>query len=340
MKQTMQAVVFQGEGRWQLDDVPMPQITADDDVLLKVDRVSICGTDVHILSVPPGHPATPGSILGHEYVATVVEVGRAVRHVTVGDRVVVDPNLTCGFCEYCRRGMTNFCENMTSLGIFRHGGLAEFNIAPARALHKINPSVAPERASLAEPLSCVLPAFEKAQFIPGESVVILGAGPIGLMFLMLFKAAGASTVIVAEPTDFRRRKALELGADAVVDPTSEEMGEVVRSLTRLGADVVVDAVGTLLPEAVALARRGGRVVLFGMNQQAERPINQYWLTRYEISLVGSYIQRTAFPHVVRLLEAGVLPVEKLVTHHLRLSEFGIGLDAMRRGEALKVSIAP
>jgi 2-desacetyl-2-hydroxyethyl bacteriochlorophyllide A dehydrogenase len=340
MTQTMQAVVFQGEGRWQLDDVPLPEITADDDVLLKVDRVSICGTDVHILSLPPGHPATPGSILGHEYVATVVEVGRAVRHVTPGDRVVVDPNLTCGLCDYCRRGMTNFCENMTSLGIFRHGGLAEFNVAPARALHRISRSVAPERASLAEPLSCVIPAFEKTQFTPGESVVILGAGPIGLMFVMLFKIAGAGSVIVTEPADFRRRKAIELGADAAIDPTKEDVVEAVRSVTRLGADVVVDAVGTLLPEAVVLARRGGRVVLFGMNQQAERPVNQYWLTRYEISIMGSYIQRTAFPHVVRLLEAGVLPVERLITHRLRLSEFGIGLDAMRRGEALKVSIAP
>lgn len=340
MTQTMQAVVFQGEGRWQLDDVPMPEITADDDVLLKVDRVSICGTDVHILSVPPGHPATPGSILGHEYVATVVEVGRAVHHVAPGDRVVVDPNLTCGFCDYCRRGMTNFCENMTSLGIFRHGGLAEFNVAPARALHRISRSVAPERASLAEPLSCVVPAFEKAQFTPGESAVILGAGPIGLMFVMLFKTAGAGRVVVTETADFRRRKAMELGADAVIDPTKEDVGEAVRSVTRLGADVVVDAVGTLLPEAVVLVRRGGRVILFGMNQQAERAVNQYWLTRHEISIMGSYIQRTAFPYVVRLLEAGVLPVEKLITHRLRLSEFGIGLEAMRRGEALKVSITP
>jgi 2-desacetyl-2-hydroxyethyl bacteriochlorophyllide A dehydrogenase len=340
MSKTMQAVVFQGEGRWRLEDVEMPEITTSDEVLLKVERASICGTDVHILAVPPGHPATPGSILGHEYVATVVGTGSRVRHLAPGDRVVIDPNITCGFCDYCRMGMTNLCENMTSLGIFRHGGLAEFNVAPATALHRISPSIPLERAMLAEPLACILPAFEKAQFVPGESVAILGAGPIGLMFLMLFKAAGASIVCVIEPGDFRRQKALEFGADLALNPTSDDVVKAVVSLTRRGADIVIDAVGTLLPEAIAVVRRGGRVILFGMNQQAERPVNQYGLTRYEISVLGSYIQRTAFPKVVRILEAGLVPVEKLVTHRLRLSDFGIGLQAMRTGEALKVSVEP
>src|SRR5215216_5961904 len=138
MVETMQAIVFRGEGKWALEDFPRPRIEADDDVLLKVDRVSICGTDIHILSVPQGHPATEGSILGHEYVATVVDTGTGVRGLAHGDRVVVNPNITCGLCDYCQLGLTNVCENMTSLGIFRHGGLAEFNLAPAKALHKIS----------------------------------------------------------------------------------------------------------------------------------------------------------------------------------------------------------
>ena len=141
----MRAVVFRGEGKWAVESVAVPRVRADDDVLLKVDRGSICGTDLHILSVPPAHPATPGSILGHEYVATVVEGGNKVTQLKSGDRVVVNPNVTCGICRYCQMGLSNVCENMTTLGIFRDGGLAEFNLAPARALHKISRDVPPDR---------------------------------------------------------------------------------------------------------------------------------------------------------------------------------------------------
>jgi 2-desacetyl-2-hydroxyethyl bacteriochlorophyllide A dehydrogenase len=340
MSGTMQAVVFRGEGRWGLESFPVPKIQTDDDVLLKVDRASICGTDIHILAVPPGHPATPGSILGHEYVATVVDAGKAVAHLKPGDRVVIDPNITCGLCRYCRLGMSNVCENMTTLGIFRHGGLAEYNLAPAKALHKISREVPPERATLAEPLSCVLHAFEKSVLVPGEGVAILGAGPIGLLFFLLFKAAGAGKVFVIEPVEFRRRVAESLGADAVLDPKKVNCADEVKSATELGADIVVDAAGTLLPDSLEILRRGGRAILFGMNQHATRELNQYWITRYEVSIVGSYIQRTAFPKVVRLLEAGVLPLEKLITHQLRLGEIARAWEAMRSGEAIKAVVEP
>jgi len=336
----MQAVVFHGDGRWGVESTPLPHITSDDDVLLKVERASICGTDVHILATPPGHPATPGSVLGHEYVATVEETGAGVAHLQRGDRVVIDPNITCGLCAYCRLGMTNVCERMTTLGIFRHGGLAEFNLAPAKSLHRISPEVPPERATLAEPLSCVLHAFEKAQLTPGESVVILGAGPIGLTFLLLSKTAGAGKVFLVEPVEFRRRAAQSFGADVVLNPASDNISEEIKSATTVGADVVIDAAGTQLPEALQIVRPGGRVILFGLNQHATRDFNQYFPTRYEITIFGSFIQRTEFPKVVRLLEAGNLPLENLVTHRLALNEISEGFRAMRAGEAIKVVVKP
>src|SRR5215475_10196110 len=223
MPETMQGIVFRGEGHWGLESLPLPRIEAFDDVLLKVDRASVCGTDIHILATPPGHPATPGSILGHEYVATVVEVGQGVRDLSPGDRVVIDPNITCGTCEYCRLGMSNACSNMTTLGIFRHGGLAEFNLAPARALHRINPDVPLDRATLAEPLSCVLHAFEKTALVPGESIAILGAGPIGLLFAMLFRAAGAGKILIVEPVEFRRQMAEQFDVDCAIDPNADDL---------------------------------------------------------------------------------------------------------------------
>jgi 2-desacetyl-2-hydroxyethyl bacteriochlorophyllide A dehydrogenase len=340
MLETMQGIVFRGEGRWGLENLPAPRIQALDDVLLKVDRASVCGTDIHILATPPGHPATPGSILGHEYVATVREMGPGVRDLQPGERVVIDPNITCGTCEYCRLGLSNACANMTTLGIFRHGGLAEFSLAPAKALHRIDPAVPLDRATLAEPLACVLHAFEKAALIPGESVAILGAGPIGLLFAMLFKAGGAGKILIVEPVTFRRKMAEQFSVDYALDPADRDIAAEVRAVTRIGADVVVDAAGTLLPEAVNLVRRGGRVLLFGMNQHANRAVNQYLVTRHEISILGSFIQRTAFPKVVKILEAGLLPVEKLVTHRLALADMHSGLEAMKKGQAIKVVVSP
>lgn len=340
MAASMQAIVFHGEGKWAVEAVAQPQITTNEDVLLKVDRAGICGTDLHILSTPQGHPATPGSILGHEYVATVVDAGNGVTHLQRGDRVVVDPNITCGLCQYCRLGMTNVCARITTLGIFRHGGLAEFNVAPARSLHRISQAVPVERAALAEPLACVWHAFEKSGLTPGESVAILGAGPIGLLFLLLFKSAGAGKVFLVEPADFRRQQADALGADGAINPKTQNSASEIKAATCLGADIVVDTVGSLLPEALEAVRPGGRVVLFGMNQHAERPINQYFLTRNEITIFGSVIQRTAFPQVVRALEAGMAPFEKLITHRIGLAELGSGLEALRHGAAIKVLAQP
>jgi threonine dehydrogenase-like Zn-dependent dehydrogenase len=253
---------------------------------------------------------------------------------------VIDPNITCGLCRYCRLGLSNMCEKMTTLGIFRHGGMAEYNLAPAQSLHKISSDVPVERATLAEPLACVLHAFEKSQPLPGESVVIVGAGPIGLMFLMLYKTAGVGKVFVIEPREFRRRAAAGLGADFTLDPTSDDCAVEIEAATDVGADLVVDAAGTMLPAALKFVRRGGRVVLFGMNLHAVGEINQYYVTRHEVSILGSFIQRTSFPKAVRILESGVLPLEKLVTHKLRLQETGKAWEAMHGGEAIKAVIEP
>ena len=318
----------------------MPSLASDDDVLLKIDSASICGTDLHILSVPPGHPATPGSMLGHEYVATVEQVGSAANGLESGDRVVIDPNLTCGLCRPCRSGQTNCCENMTTLGIFRNGGLAEFNVAPAKALHKINRDVPPEQAALAEPLTCVLHAFEKVLITPGASVVVIGAGPIGLLFSMLYKSAGAGMTIVIEPVDYRRQVAEACGADTVLDPTAVDSTEAIQSATRGGADVVIDAAGRFFQQALDLARPGGRVILFGMDQRAECSVKQFGITRSEVTIFGSFIQNTAFPKVVKILESGILPMEKLVTHQFGLEEFGSAIELLRQGQAVKTVLSP
>jgi threonine dehydrogenase-like Zn-dependent dehydrogenase len=336
----MRAVVFRRTGEWGCERVAVPRLEAPDQVLLRVDRTGICDTDLRILSDPPGQPAMPGSILGHEYVASVEETGPAVRDLRSGDRVVVDPHVTCGRCDYCRLELTNACEQMTTLGIFCDGGLADFSVAPARSLHRIGRDVPLDHAVLAEPLASVLHAFGLAALVPGERVAILDAGPIGLLLLLVLRWAGAGTVVVVEPGESRRRLAAELGADAAAESARGDHAAKLKDVLGGGADLVVDAAGTLLPEALALARPGGRALSLGMNQHAERPVSKYLVTEDDVVMVGSFIQRTAFPKVVRILEAGRLPLGRLVSHRVALDTVGQGFAALRAGEAIKVVVDP
>ncbi|MBI3697926.1 MAG: alcohol dehydrogenase catalytic domain-containing protein [Acidobacteria bacterium] len=336
----MKCAVFHGPGDLRVEQRPTPQIGRNSDVLLRVEAASLCGTDLHILANPPGHPATPGAILGHEYLGEIVDAGNAVEGLQVGDRVVVDPNITCGRCAYCRRGANNLCLNMTTLGIFLDGGFAEYNVAPVQALYPISKQTPLEQAIFAEPLSCVLNSFGQAGLKMGDNVVILGAGPIGLLFLMLFRSGGAGRLGVAEISANRSRLAAVAGADVVWNPRQGDLAAQVKEWSGLGADIVVDSVGSLFAEALKLVRRGGRVVLFGMNSQAAPAVRQYEITRHEISIVGTYIAGRTFPQTVRTLESGRLPLESIVTHRIGLDGIQGILPALQSGEAVEVIIRP
>ncbi len=340
LPQTMLAAVFEGKGKLSLKKMPVPKIGKPDEVLLKVEAASICGTDVHILHVPPGHPATVGAILGHEYVGEVLEVGPACEGLQPGDKVAVDPNVTCGICPACQLGRHNMCANMTTLGIFIHGGFATFNVAPARQLHKYDKKLKPELAVFAEPLACVVNAFKKLNLFPGENVVVLGAGPIGQYFIQLSKAAGAGKVVAVEPNQRRRKFAKISGATIVIDPTKQNLLQSVGKLFPSGPEVVIDAVGSLMETAVALAGRGGRIMLFGQNANARAAIAQNLITRNELTVLGSFIARHTFPEAVRLLETGRLNVKPLITHRLKLKDIKKGIAAMEKGQAIKAIVFP
>lgn len=336
----MLAGVFETAGHLSLLERPDPELTRSADVLLQVHACGICGTDLHILSDPPGIRIAPGSILGHEYTAIVLQVGSAVTAFQPGDQVVVEPTVNCGMCEYCRLGLNNLCLTPRIIGVHRDGGMARYNVAPASALHKIRSDVPSDLAALAEPLACVLSGAEKLRVQPGESALILGGGPIGLLFVELLGAMGAGKIIVSEPLPYRARMASECGADVVIDPKIQDIRSFVLNATKLGADVVVDAVGSLFDVAIQNARRGGRIVLFGLNHHAAPTIPQHLITRHELSVYGAFNARHSFPQAVRLIENGTMPLEKLITHRVPLSDAPDGIELLRRGEALKVLILP
>jgi len=339
MEPTMLAAVFEGEGRLSLKQVPVPTVQRPDDVLLQVEGAGICGTDVHILEVPPGHPATPGAILGHEYVGKVLAVGAGVKNLRPGDRVVVAPNLYCGLCVYCRAGRPNQCQDFTTLGIYLNGGFAKYNVAPERACYQIKPDLPTDEAVFTELLSCVIGGTERVRLQPGESVAVLGAGPVGLMFALAFQAAGAGQVIVTDVSPYRLEFARRIGVDAALDARGDIV-TAIRNLTNGGADVVVDAVGALFPQAVPVATKGGKIVLFGMNQQARPTVSQYDITRNELTIYGTFIGINTFPVAIKMLESGALKPSVLISHRLPLARITEGIDLLRRGEAIKVVVTP
>lgn len=336
---TMRAAIFEGPGRLVISDHPLPRLTDPGDVLIEVEACGVCGTDVHILSDPPGHPGTPGCVLGHEFVGHVREVGVEARDVAVGDRVVVAPNLSCGSCAACKKGLIDHCERFTTIGIFRDGGMASHVVVPAHACHRIAADLPAQVAALVEPLSCVYNGIQQARLVPGETATVIGAGAIGLMFCALLRAGGASRVVVVEPGELRRSIALEMGADHALDPREPGFEAAVESaLGGSGADVVVDAVGSQLPTAVRLAAPRGRVLLFGMDAHARGEISQVEITRRELVVFGTYIGDHTFPDTIRILESGVIDLAPMISHWVSLDELPAALDDIRGGSAVKAVI--
>ena len=334
----MRAAVFKGDGVVVLEDVPEPRVDADDDVVIDVEACGVCGTDLQILNVPPGHPADAGVVMGHEFIGRVSAVGANVGGVAVGQRVTVDPDPKCGVCGPCRAGRPASCENVRALGIFRHGALAAKVKAPAGAVFALSDEPPARIGALIEPLACVVNGVNKADPRPGESAVIFGAGAIGCLFLAMFKAAGAGPVIVVEPQADRAAVATAVGADAVVTPA--ELDERRRALLPYGADIVIDAVGSQFGNAVEHAALGGRIVLFGQNQQARPPIHQYTITERSLTVLGSYVTAFTFPTAIRLVENETLNLEPIVTHVMPLGRLTEGLDLLRSGAATKVVVTP
>jgi len=351
----MKAVLFSGNGKLALADVPRPELrdrlvpkkyreeplalAAEEQVLLRVEAASICGSDLHILE--GGHPSAPPVVLGHEYVGRAVEVGSAVTHVREGDRVVVDPNIKCGVCAFCRGGRPNLCRDFTTLGIFLDGGLAEYNLAPGKQLGVVSESVPLERAMFYEPLSCVVHAMNRVRPAVGERALIFGGGPIGCLFTLVCRLAGVDQVVVVEPSAYRCSCAETAGATAVLEPGQEL--EYAAAHAPDGFELVIDAAGppSVVPAAMAVAASGARILLFGQQTQGARAeIVPQVANEKELTILGSYAAGNVMCETVRLLGHPGLEVEKLISHRLPLERALEGFRLMAEGQSLKVMVCP
>jgi threonine dehydrogenase-like Zn-dependent dehydrogenase len=330
--------IFRGNGVLESVKRDRPQIVADDDVIVRIEACGICGTDLNILAVPPAHKATPGIVIGHEGVGIVEEIGPAVRGLKPGDRVVIANRLTCGKCAYCRRGLDNQCTNYQTIGTTVDGAFAPTLRAPARALWPISPDVARDDAALFEPLACAVGAIKRAPFQAGDNVAIIGAGPMGLLFALLYRTMGAGKIILLDMAPYRLDFAQQLGMDASLNVTQVDAVAEVKRLTDLGADIVVDAVGNQIDQAIKLARRGGQVILFGLRSHDNPPVNQYTITRHDLTIHGAFVGLHPFAQTIQLLESHRMQPSVLITHRLPLGELAHGVELMRTQQAMKVLI--
>jgi L-iditol 2-dehydrogenase len=347
----MRAAVYRGKGRVVVEDVPVPSIGAGE-VLIRVSACGICGTDIK--KIEHGFVAPP-QIFGHEVAGTVVAVGSGVTKWKTGDRVMSFHHIPCGACFYCERRLFSQCPGYKKVGLTagfdpNGGGFAQYVRAmpwmAERGMLAIPDDISFDEACFIEPVNTCIKAVEKARVAAGETVLVMGLGPIGLLLMMLSKLAG-STVIGSDPMPARRAKSMSLGADLALDPREGRLTEEIGARTGgRGADVVLVAVPipSALADALSLARPGGRVLLFAQNDpqmKIEFPAAAIGVEEKEI--LGSYsaaVDRQ--DESARLIFSRQLPVRELISHRFSLEDMdrALQLAAHPVSNSLKVVIHP
>ena len=342
----MQAIVYHAPGDIRVEEIPKPEC-GQGELLVRIDACAVCGTDLK--SRQHGNPRIKAPlVMGHEFTGIIETVSPdAVGNFLPGDRVVMATSIACGQCFYCRRGWRNLCESLAPMGFTYPGGMAEYVAIPALALEgghviKVPPHVEAKCAALAEPVSCAVNSVRKCGVQQGDTVLVMGAGPLGLLNALVARAAGAQTIFLSEPNPLRREQAEQFDLDRILNPEVEDLSKIVRSATGgRGADVVIVAAPAIPPQeqALSLVRRHGTVNLF-----ASLPVGKSMLSidsrllHYgEIRLLGS--SDSTPEHVseaVAMIAEKRIPAEKIASHCLPLAKIEDAFELMKNGSALRV----
>jgi len=346
----MKAAFLVGPRQIELRAVPAPECPRDG-LVLEMRACGVCGSDLRRWREGPP-PGIPDLVQGHELAGVVVETGPDTPRFKKGDRLAVATDVHCGECWYCRRGHFNVCTGLRLLGITpgMPGGFAEQVVLPGDLLrngivHAMPDGLSFEEGGLAETLSSVLASHHKCQTSVGETVVVMGAGPIGCLHIVIARTRGAR-VLVAEPNPLRRQGAEKFEPDATIDVTRVDVIEEVKRLTAgLGADVVICAnpVGSTQTQAVEMARRGGRIVLFGGLPKSNPMVNlnSNRIHYGELAIIGAFSYHPSFhEQALSVLHRKQVRAEQFVTHHRPLNSIAEAFEIAASGEALKVMVQP
>jgi (R,R)-butanediol dehydrogenase/meso-butanediol dehydrogenase/diacetyl reductase len=345
----MKAVAYKGAKRMEVEEMEEPT-PEEGEVVVTVAYCGICGSDLHEYLVPEGVPAprlaamwTP--VMGHELTGVVTAVGKGVSDRKEGDPVVVNPGDPCGACHFCKQQRFNLCVNPHhGVGYTRPGGYAQFLAASARQTVLLPDASALKYAALSEPFGVAMHGVNRGELQPGETLLIVGGGPIGLLTLLSARHKGAGTIIVSEQAEGRRELARKVGADVVVDPANESLSDIVKSHTDgLGADIAIECVGTPQPMADCLAnvRKGGRVVVAGA---FDRPFQMdlLQLMIQEKAVIGTFGSATELEECAGLISSGTIDVSAVVSAVIGLDEVPQAFAGLAddRGANAKILVRP
>lgn len=319
----MKALTVERPGVSKIVDAPVPEY-GPRDVLIRVRATGVCGTDVHIFrgEYLGDYPITPG----HESAGVVEAVGEEVSDLAPGDAVAFEPNIACGTCRACLSNRQNFCLRWQGIGVTRPGSMAELVVAPESNVFAVG-DLDPEIACFMEPLSCVLHGIQKANIRPADRVLILGAGPIGILLLECSRILGVSHATVLERVSARRELAAESGADETAADFPELPADAF--------DVVIDATGAIpvLERAIEFVRYGGTMLFFGVAPSGESMrIEPFKIFEKGLTIVSSYTSLRNSLQAVALLSSGVLSVSRLISHRLPLERFEEAIRLIESGE--------
>ena len=349
----MKAAVWYGKEDIRIMDIAEP-VLAKDQVKIRVRWCGICGSDVHeyrdgpmIISKKP-HPLTGKSspiILGHEFSGDVVAVGEKVKKIAVGDRVTINCLIYCGECPFCRLGEYNMCLRLATVGLAWDGAFAESVVVPEYTVLKLPDPVTYEMASFAEPLAVAIRAVKRSRLRVGDTAVVVGTGPVGLLVLQAAKASGASRVFAVEPIKSRRELAKQLGANEVFDPAQGDVGKEIAERTEgLRTNIAFECVGSqgAFDTAVRVTGRRAMIVMVGMAlKPIEVPFFRLWGHEKEITTCTGYVDE--YPAALALLADRRVRVEPMITAKISLDDFiEKGLKEMVRNpeKYIKILVTP
>ena len=312
LPQTMQATRLFQTGEIRTVEVPVPKPDAGE-ILIKVEASGICGTDRHLFKGE--FPSLPGTTLGHEFSGIIVDEGDT--GLVAGTRVTCDPNTWCGTCAQCLRGRVNLCKNNVATGIHRDGGFAEYCAFPAAKAVALPPDLDPLNGAFCEPLACTLHGMDLGAAQPGERVLVIGGGVIGLMAVQIARLAGAEVALLTRSTE-KQKLGRDIGAHhAVGDP------DAFRDLWAEGADLVVECAGVAATVALApsLTRTGGRVVVLGvLPQSAQVPIEPFDLLFREVQMHFSFLNPFTHSRAAHMIAEGHISVAPLISRTITLNQ--------------------
>jgi threonine dehydrogenase-like Zn-dependent dehydrogenase len=282
-------------------------------------------------------------IPGHEFSGTIAAIGSSVKNFIVGEKVSINPNLSCAdfgskkeaFCFYCKKNRPHFCENWRAIGVTMDGAFAEYVVCPASSAYRIPNNVSLREAAFMEPIACCLHGLYQLKITSGSIGLVIGAGPIGLLIISLLKSLYKSHVIVSEPNSSRRSVAKLLGANLTIDPINESLEEIILNETeRNGVDIAIEAVGSGLTssEALKYTNKGGKVLIFGVSEPEETiDLNLFDLYSKEISLFGSFTNPYENNDAMKVLKNKTIDISRLISHELPLEKLEEGLQLSKKG---------